>query len=131
MTLQQIQYGQNSADDFMSGIENYIRGICTKYGETVENSPFRSNNVKGKCPNCGGDVLYGKYGFYCEKKCGLQPTYLYGTKLTDKQIQSLLDGKSVTFTSKNGSKTKAFPETVKNEYNGKTTYQWKTERVSK
>ena len=131
MTLQQIQCGQYSADDFMKSIEDYVREICGKYSEKAENNIFRTNNVKGKCPNCGGDVLYGKFGFYCAKKCGLQPTYLFGTKLTDKQIQSLLDGKSVTFTSKNGSKTKAFPETVKNEYNGKTTYQWKTERVSK
>ena len=131
MTLQQIQNGQASADDFMNGIESYIREICGKYGEKVDNGAFKKSNVKGKCPNCGGDVLYGKFGFYCAKKCGLQPAFLFGTKLTDKQIQSLLDGKSVTFTSKNGSKTKAFPETVKNEYNGKTTYQWKTERVSK
>ena len=131
MTLQQIQCGQYSADDFMKSIEDYVREICGKYSEKAENNIFRTNNVKGKCPNCGGDVLYGKFGFYCAKKCGLQPTYLFGTKLTDKQIQSLLDGKSITFTSKNGSKTKALPETVKNEYNGKTTYQWKTERVSK
>lgn len=131
MSLQQIQNGQSSADDFMRSIENYVREICDKNAEKVENSAFRTSNVKGKCPNCGGDVLFGKFGFYCSKKCGLQPTYLFGTKLTDKQIQTLLDGKSITFTSKNGSKTKALPETVKNEYNGKITYQWKTEKVSK
>ena len=131
MTLQQIQNGKHSADDFMKSIESYVSEICGKYGEKVESSDFRTSNVKGKCPNCGGDVLFGKFGFYCAKKCGLQPTYLFGTKLTDKQIQSLLDGKSITFTSKNGSKTKALPETVRNEYNGKISYQWKTERVSK
>lgn len=131
MTLQQIQNGKHSADDFVKSIESYVSEICGKYGEKVESSDFRTSNVKGKCPNCGGDVLFGKFGFYCAKKCGLQPTYLFGTKLTDKQIQSLLDGKSITFTSKNGSKTKALPETVRNEYNGKISYQWKTERVSK
>ena len=39
----------------------------------------------------------------------------------------LLDGKSTNYTSK-GKKTIVRPEIVENPYNGKTYYQWKTER---
>jgi DNA topoisomerase-3 len=52
---------------------------------------------------------------------------VYGVGLSENQIKGLLDGKSTSYTSK-GKATKVLPEVVANEYNGKTYYQWKTER---
>lgn len=49
----------------------------------------------GKCPICDGDVIYGKYGAYCEKKCGFSPGKAFGKKLTQNQITDILAGKKV------------------------------------
>lgn len=81
----------------------------------------------GKCPKCGGNVLSGKYGFYCEKKCGAFLGKVFGYELSEKQIKSLLSGKQISYTS-NGRKTIVLPELVENNYNGKTSYVWKTQK---
>jgi len=54
-------------------------------------------------------------------------TKLYGHDLTDSQVLSLLNGKSISFTA-NGRKTVAEPEVVSNEYNNRINYQWKTRK---
>ncbi len=88
--------------------------------------PAESDGL-GKCPKCGNDVLSGQYGFYCKGKCGMNIGKVYGKDLTELQLKNLLEGKQVTVVS-NGNKTIVMPEVVQNDYNGKTYFQWKTER---
>ena len=52
---------------------------------------------------------------------------IYGNPLTDEQIKTLLNGSKVCCTA-NGYKNIVLPEVIANDYNGKTYYQWKTER---
>ena len=52
---------------------------------------------------------------------------IYGKELSEKQITGLLNGESTSFTA-SGKKTVVLPEFIQNDYNGKTYYQWKTER---
>ncbi len=84
-----------------------------------------NNPTFGKCPRCGGDVLYGRYGFYCAEKCGMRIGKVYGKVLTEVQLMALLGGKPTTFR-QNGKTTIVQPEVEKYEYMGKTGYQWKT-----
>lgn len=49
----------------------------------------------GKCPNCGSDVVIGKFGPYCQAKCGISLGKAYGKELTETQLRNLLAGKSV------------------------------------
>lgn len=56
---------------------------------------FGSENAVGRCPNCGGDVLVGKYGAYCSEKCGMSLGYAMGKKLSEEQIAALLDGEKI------------------------------------
>ena len=81
----------------------------------------------GKCPKCGGNIVSGKYGFYCKNKCGAFLGKVFGYELSEKQIKSLLSGKQISYTS-NGRKTIVLPELVENNYNGKTSYVWKTQK---
>ena len=53
---------------------------------------------------------------------------VYGKELSENQIIGLLAGKSTSYTA-NGKKNTILPEVVENNYNGKTNYQWKTERI--
>ena len=47
----------------------------------------------GKCPNCGGDVVIGKFGAYCLNKCGITLGKAYGKELTKTELKSILAGK--------------------------------------
>ena len=129
MKLQQIEHGQYSADNFMNEIEDFIREICSKYGSADSSVSFGNNSFEplGKCPKCGGDVVKGKFGFYCKNKCGMNVAKVYGRELSESQIKGLLSGESTSYTA-NGKKTTVLPEVCENNYNGKTYYQWKTER---
>lgn len=128
--LQKIEKGNSSSEAFMHGIEDYVRDIFTKYGSVAENSNFKSrqdNTSIGKCPKCGEDVLKGKYGWYCKGKCGMNISKVYSKELTETQIKKLLEGKQISYTS-NNKKTIVLPEVDKNEYQGKTYYNWKTQK---
>ena len=128
--LHQIEQGNYSADDFISEISHFISDMCKKYGTAVQSANLTEQGHKpiGKCPQCGGEVLNGKYGIYCKNKCGMNLTKVYGVQLSDEKITDLLNGKQTSYT-KNGRKTIVLPECVENPWNGKMYYQWKTEVV--
>ncbi|SDB49801.1 type IA DNA topoisomerase [Butyrivibrio sp. INlla16] len=62
----------------------------------------------GRCPHCGGEVLYGKYGAYCDNKCGLALGKYYGQTFTEDQIRDLLAGKQVLMSNQKGKNGKTF-----------------------
>jgi hypothetical protein len=88
----------------------------------------------GRCPNCGADVLKGKFGWYCKGKCGIYVAKVYNrdakinSELSDGQIKELLNGKSIVYV-KGYKKVRVLPELVKNSHDDKTYYNWKTETI--
>lgn len=86
-----------------------------------------NGSVIGTCPHCGGDVLHGRYGFYCAKKCGMYLAKVYRHTLTEVQLKMLLSGKPTVFV-QNGRKTVVLPEIEEHSYADRKCYQWKTER---
>lgn len=130
--LQQVEHGQYSADSFMKEIEQNIRDMCSKYGSADKSVSLSDDSHEpiGKCPKCGEDVVKGKYGYYCKGKCGMNIAKVYGVELSDSQVKGLLSGKSTSYTSK-GRKTVVLPIIAENDYQGKTYYNWKTERSNK
>ena len=128
MQLQQIERGEYSAEAFMNDIVSFIKNICKKYGTVDTNAVFAVTQEEiGSCPNCGKPVKKGKSGFYCTGKCGMNIAKVYGKELTETQLKKLLDGKEISYTA-NGRKTVVLPKAVKNEYNGKTYFQWETKK---
>ena len=127
--LQKIEHGNLSETEFMDGIQQFITEMCSTYCVTDKSVSLSGggNGPVGKCPKCGADVTDGKFGYYCKGKCGMNISKVYGVTLTEKQIKDLLNGRSCSYTSK-GRKTVVLPEYEENTYNGKTYYQWKTER---
>lgn len=79
------------------------------------------------CPHCGEKLKKGNWGIYCPAKCGASLTKVFGHELSEKQILGLLNGKGCSYTA-NGKKTNVLPELVENEWNGKISYVWKSER---
>lgn len=131
MQLQQIEQGKYAADTFMQNITAYVADTCAKYGVADDRVSFSAQSVVlGKCPHCGKEVKSGKFGFYCTGKCGMSIAKVYGKELTETQLRHLLNGKQVRYTASSKT-TIVLPEAVKNTYNGKTYYQWKTQRAEK
>lgn len=127
--LKQVERGEYSADSFITSIENFVKTICQKYGGIDNSVSFGSGTSQavGKCPKCGAGVRKGKYGFYCTGKCGMNIAKVYGKELTEVQLKKLFEGKEISYTY-NGRKAVVMPEVVKNEYQGKIYYQWKTRK---
>ncbi|MBQ7587488.1 MAG: DNA topoisomerase 3 [Lachnospiraceae bacterium] len=89
--------GRYDPEQFMRGIKNMITELVKTYHEVGEENRnmFGSNNVLGKCPKCGGDVINGKFGPYCSEKCGMTIGKAFGKELTEEQVKDLLEDKKI------------------------------------
>lgn len=59
-------------------------------GNVDDNSKQEQKALLGKCPHCGGNIVWGMYGAYCKDKCGMRLGNVYGRKLLDDQVRKLL-----------------------------------------
>lgn len=94
----------------MAGIEGMVSGLIQDYqgvGGEAKRIFAPEQEVLGVCPNCGGQVVKGKFGAYCAGKCGMNVGRVMGAVLTDIQIKDLLGGKKVLL---KGLKSKAGKE---------------------
>lgn len=92
-----ISKGEYSKNTFMSEIESMVNKFISTHNHAEESYKhvFKSDTeTLGKCPNCGGDIIKGKYGAYCESKCGMNVGRAMGAALSDANIKSLLQGKT-------------------------------------
>lgn len=109
-----VAKGELERQEFMADIETMVSDLIHTYHEVSEeqkNMFAKEQEVLGICPNCGGQVVKGKYGAYCVKKCGMNVSRVMGAALTDEQVKALLDGKKILLkglTSKAGKKYDAY-----------------------
>ena len=124
--LQQVEHGDYSEISFMQDIERFVKAMCSNYGVKDESVSLASQYHEpiGKCPKCGGDIISGKYGFYCKVKCGMSVGNVYGVKLSSAQVKYLLNGKSTSIFTK-GRRSVIYPEIEETTYKGRTYFQWK------
>ncbi len=95
--LSQIAKGEESYEEFMTGICDEVRTLVKTYHSVSDDDRkmFSDRKVLGRCPNCDGDVVKGKYGAYCSNKCGMMFGKLMGVEATENQIKAILEGKKV------------------------------------
>ena len=109
-----VAKGEMEREDFMSDIETMVSDLIHTYHEVSDEQKkmfAQEQKVLGKCPNCGGEVVKGKYGAFCKNKCGMNVSRIMGVALSDEQVESLLDGKKTLLkglTSKAGKKYDAY-----------------------
>ena len=125
--LNEIATGKLTITQYRSLIEAYVKettkNILAAQGE------FKGISVNGKepsatykCPKCEGEVLKGKFGWYCKDKCGFYPKQkIFGMELSDDQVEKLLSGKEVKMNSKNCT---VLPKIEEKEWNGKKYLNW-------
>ena len=92
-----VAKGGYPAEQFMDGIREMVTNLVKTYHEVGEEKKkmFGSGNALGKCPHCGGDVLKGKFGFYCSEKCGMSVGRAFGKELSEEQVKDLLEGRKI------------------------------------
>jgi len=103
-----VAKGEVAGEDFMDGIAEMVKELIQTYRGIAEEEKgmfAKEKTALGECPNCGGKVFVGKYGPYCEHKCGMgfskfkvrekgtDKEYILGVNLTRPQLESLLEGK--------------------------------------
>ena len=109
-----VAKGEMEREDFMGDIETMVSDLIHTYHEVSDEQKkmfAQEQKVLGKCPNCGGEVVKGKYGAFCKNKCGMNVSRIMGVSLSDEQVESLLDGKKTLLkglTSKAGKKYDAY-----------------------
>lgn len=112
--LTQVSKGEVSAGQFMAGIKAMVSDLVKTYHSVSDGQKkmfAQEQKVFGKCPNCGKDVVNGKYGAYCTGRCGMNVNRVIGKVLSDDQVESLLAGKKILLkglTSKAGKKYDAY-----------------------
>lgn len=96
-----VSKGDVAAEQFMSGIETMVSDLVKTYHSVSDEQKAmfgagkRTQEVLGKCPKCGADVVKGKFGAYCTGKCGMNVGKALGVTLSDSQVKSLLQGKKI------------------------------------
>ena len=106
--LMLVAKGELSESVFMDGIIAMIEDMIAENREAKEEYKklfLSKGKILGICPNCKAEILKGKYGAYCSKKCGMQVSGYFGNPFTDDQIKSVLQGKKILLkglTGKNG-----------------------------
>ena len=70
--LKEVERGERSADDFLSGIERMTADLVEGYRAIqADTSLFDQREPIGKCPRCGKDVVESKLSFQCiDRSCG-------------------------------------------------------------
>lgn len=70
--LKEVERGECSAEDFLSGIERMTADLVEGYRAIqADTSLFDQREPIGKCPRCGKDVVESKLSFQCiDRSCG-------------------------------------------------------------
>ena len=109
-----VSKGELERGSFMEDIVAMVVELIHTYHEVSDEQKemfAKEQEAFGKCPNCGGEVLKGKYGAYCVNKCGMNVSRILGVALSDEQVKTLLSGKKILLkglTSKLGKKYDAY-----------------------
>ena len=94
-----VSKGEVAAEQFMSDIKAMVTDLVKTYHSVSDEQKAMfgtgrgGQEVLGRCPKCGADVVKGKFGAYCTGKCGMNVGKALGVALSDAQVKSLLQGK--------------------------------------
>lgn len=99
-SLALVAAGKMEADTFMDRISEMVSGLVRDHAdapvsEDAKKLFARGRTLLGVCPKCGGQIVKGKYGAYCEGKCGMSVAKYYSTPFTDSQVKRLLAGEKI------------------------------------
>ena len=68
--LQQVERGELSPDEFMTGIADMLTELVKTY-QVISGAEVlfpSGREIIGKCPRCGGEVTESPKGFFCENR---------------------------------------------------------------
>lgn len=120
-----IKEGKAKPLDLWNNVLDFVNDLFEKSDGKIDFDSDKNTELC-KCPNCDGMIVKGKYGAYCNKKCGFSQKYVFGKQITDNQLVDICNGKKILIKGikkKNGKGTfdaYAIPkDIVINEYKNK------------
>lgn len=93
-----IAKGELEPIQFMGEIEELVERLVDSYRTALEEEKAlfaRKKDILGNCPNCGLEMVKGRYGIYCKGKCGMTINGFMGKAFTDEQVSDLLAGSRI------------------------------------
>lgn len=88
-----IKEGKAVPKDLEDNVLSFIRNIINNSDGIID---YKAESKElCKCPNCDGTLKKGKFGVYCDKKCGFNLKHVFGKPITDEQLIDLCNGKRV------------------------------------
>ena len=93
-----VAKGELAMEEFMADIENMVSELIHTYHEVSDEQKkmfAQEQETLGTCPNCGDQVVKGRFGAYCKNKCGMNVSRVMGAALTDAQVKDMLAGKKI------------------------------------
>lgn len=96
-TLAEVAAGTVTDTSYLNQITDFVKRVVDRYSSVNggDTNLFSMKEKIGDCPFCGGDVVKGKYGIYCEKKCGMRFGKIMGKQPTESQWKDILAGKRI------------------------------------
>lgn len=96
-TLAEVAAGTVTDTFYLNQITDFVKRVVERYSSVNggDTNLFSAKEKIGDCPFCGGDVVKGKYGIYCEKKCGMRFGKIMGKQPTESQWKDILAGKRI------------------------------------
>ena len=94
-----VSKGEVASEQFMSDVKAMVTDLVKTYHSVSDEQKAMfdtgrgGQEVLGRCPKCGADVVKGKFGAYCTGKCGMNVGKALGVALSDAQDKNLLQGK--------------------------------------
>ncbi len=104
-----IQGLDDTMPDWNNDQPEWVNEAEKKMNDTPSIEDHRTS--LGKCPRCGADVFYGKYGAYCKDKCGMTLSKIFDRVLKGYEVNMILHGSKVyleNMVNKDGKKYSAF-----------------------
>lgn len=126
--LNHIAQGELTADEYRQELDQYVRdavsNILKNNAERLAGAGKGSTKAHN-CPCCGKELKYGRYGWYCDCKYGLN-LEICGHKMTENDLEDLINKgrtKVYSFKSKAGKSFKASLVLNKNEHKNEFEFQ--------
>lgn len=129
--LNEIAEGKLDVNKFMEAIYRFDKNLIEEIKAVSKNTDIKKiqqemkSNKLCNCPNCDGDILESKYGYYCSNKCGVSIyrnalEKVFGYKEIKKGIARELLTDGIT-----KRKVKLYSKNKDKEFSAKLTYEFK------
>jgi DNA topoisomerase-3 len=128
--LEKMADGKFLFKTFMADVEILNQELIKDIKVAAKNKPkdapqIKSGNVLTQCPNCGGDILKSKYGYFCTEKCGVSINFNALEKVFKLKKITQTQARDLLTKGKTSRKVKLHSKKKNKDFSAYLTYEFK------